>query len=96
MPKPSLSPADLGRLLLEVFDLEDIEVTALGAVTAKSLYAAFTDTLPPPKVEMKFRDLGWRKIWSLLCTVGLPAAAVDTTFSMLHNILPIQARVHRL
>jgi hypothetical protein len=49
---------------LEVFDLEDVEAMALGEVTAKAIYAAFTDTLPPPKVEAKFRVLGWIKIWN--------------------------------
>jgi zinc-binding in reverse transcriptase len=90
------SYAALGHLLLEVLDLEDVEAAALGAVEAKSLYAAFTDTLPPPKVEVKHPDIDWRKVWSRLVTPGLPPLAVDTAFSMLHNILPLQVRRHRL
>jgi hypothetical protein len=60
---------------LQIFDLEDVEVAALGKVPAKAIYTAFTDTLPPPKVEAKFRDMGWIKIWSCQCKTGLPPPA---------------------
>jgi hypothetical protein len=87
---------DLGRLLLEVFELEEVDTSALAAVIAKDIYFAFTDTLPLPKIEYKKPHLGWRKIWSLLTASGLPQMAVDVTFSMLHNILPLEVRRHRL
>jgi hypothetical protein len=90
------SYAALGRLLLEVLDLKDVNAAALGAVEAKTLYAAFTDTLPPPKVEAKRPEFDWRKVWSRLVTTGLPPLAVDTAFSMLHKILSLQVRRHRL
>jgi hypothetical protein len=72
---------DLGRLLLEVFELEEVDTSALAAVTSKDIYLAFTDTLPLPKIEYKNPQLGWRKIWSLLTASSLPQTAVDVTFS---------------
>jgi hypothetical protein len=87
---------DLGHLLLEVFELEEVDTSALAAVTAKDIYLAFTNTFPLPKIEYKMPQLGWRKIWSLLTASGLPQTAVDVTFSMLHNILPLEVRRHRL
>jgi hypothetical protein len=87
---------DLGRLLVEVFELEEVDMAALAAVTAKQLYEAFTTTLPPPKVQTKFPRPGWPKTWSLLTISGLPPTAVDVAFSLLHNILPLQIRRHRL
>jgi hypothetical protein len=44
-------------------------------------------------MEVKHPDIDWRKVWSRLVTPGL---AVDTAFSMLHNILPLQVCPHRL
>jgi hypothetical protein len=73
-----------------MFDLEDVKAAALGDVEAKTICAAFTDMLPPPKVEIKNRNLGWRKIRIHLVAVGLLPLAVDTAFCMLHNILPLQ------
>jgi hypothetical protein len=90
------SYAALGRLLLDFLDLDDVDAAALGAVEAKSLYAAFTDTLPPLKVEVKQPEFDWRKVWSRLVSTGLPPLAIDTAFSMLHNILPLQVRRHCL
>jgi zinc-binding in reverse transcriptase len=76
--------------------LEEVYLDQLGAVTAKQIYAAMTETLPPPKVEAKRPELGWRRIWQNLHTVGLPLLAADIMFCMLHNVLPLQARQHRL
>jgi hypothetical protein len=47
-------------------------------------------------VEAKRPEFDWRKVWSWLVTTSLPPLAVDTAFSMLHNILPLQVRRHRL
>jgi hypothetical protein len=55
-----------------------------------------TEMLPPLKVEAKRPELGWRRIWLNLHTVGLPLLAVDIMFCMIHNVLPIQACRHRL
>jgi hypothetical protein len=49
-----------------------------------------------PKVEIKHCDLDWRKIWSRLAPTGLLPLAVNTSFSMLHYILPLQVCCHRL
>jgi hypothetical protein len=57
----------------------------LTAVMAKSLYTAFTSTLPQSTIERNLPHLNWPSIWALLqCP-----AAVDVAFSALHNILPL-------
>ncbi len=71
-------------------------MTALADVTSKHVYAQFTSSLPPPKVECRQPDLPWRIAWSRMAGPSLSAAAADVMFSLLHNILPLQVRHHRL
>jgi hypothetical protein len=74
------------------------DVAALSSTlddTAKGLYSAFSTTFPPPKIETKLPQFDWPTSWSLLHLPGLPYTAVDTAFSMLHNILPLEVRRHR-
>jgi hypothetical protein len=87
---------ELASLLREVFSLPEVSVSALADVTSKYLYAQFTSTLPPPKVECRQLDLPWRIAWSRMAGPSLSAAAADVMFSLLHNILPLQVRRHRL
>jgi hypothetical protein len=60
-PTLKLSPPPvsqfLGRSLLEAFDLDCVEVEALGTITAAGLYKELTDTLLPPKIEFKLPGL---------------------------------------
>jgi hypothetical protein len=86
----------LGRLLLEVFHLDGVETEHLEAVTAKQVYAELTTTLLPPKIEAKMPAIGWYHTWQHLQIAGLPPPAVDTMFSLLHNILPLRSRLHRM
>jgi hypothetical protein len=87
---------ELASLLLEVFSLPEVSVASLADVTSKYVYSQFTSTLPPPKVESRQPDLPWRIAWARLAGPALSAAAADVMFSLLHNILPLQVRRHRL
>jgi hypothetical protein len=87
---------ELASLLLEVFSLPEVSVTSLADVTSKYVYGQFTSSLPPPKMESRQPDLPWRIAWARLAGPALSAAAADVMFSLLHNILPLQVRRHRL
>jgi hypothetical protein len=86
----------LGTSLLEIFALPSVNISNLAAATAKNIYLDLTDAPPSPKVEAKFPDLVWPRIWPRLTTAGLPPSLVDVGFSALHNVLPLQSRRHRL
>ena len=88
--------ADLAALLLEVMALDCVEPANLEAVTAAGLYKEFTSTPPPPKVEAHLPDLPWVRIWGRLALGGLPRHLQEIGFSLLHNVLPLQVRLHRL
>jgi hypothetical protein len=62
----------LGTSLLEIFALPSINLSNLAAATAKNIYLDLTDAPPSPKVEAKFPDLVWPRIWPRLTTAGLP------------------------
>jgi exonuclease III len=86
---------DLADLLLEVADLDCVQHLNLGWVKARLVYRAFMETPPPPKVQAKFPDIPWKIAWSRLATTGLPVEAVDVAFSAIHNILPLNTRMHK-
>ncbi len=87
---------DLSNLLIEVFGLPSVSVNSLADVSSKGLYMEFTSTLPRPKVEDRLPDLPWRIAWLRMAYPSLPALAANVVFSLLHNVLPLQARRHRL
>ena len=76
--------------------MDSVEARHPEFVKARQVYREMVSTPPTPKVEARFPDLPWRVAWSRLATPGLPRQAVDTLFSCLHNILPLQSRRFRL
>ena len=87
--------AALAPLLEELTAFGTVEVAHPAAVTAKGIYLAFTDTLPPPKVELKFPDYPWPLIWRRLWRCLLPPEEADLMFQLVHNMLPVRARLGR-
>ena len=87
---------DLASLLEEVLTLPGVNTAALLDVSSKFIYGQFTATLPPPKIEARLPDLPWRLIWGRLAGSSLPGLLIDHMFSLLHNILLVQDRRHRL
>ncbi len=87
--------ANLARLLKEALEMDCVDANSLGEVRAKELYQEWMTTPPPPKVEFKWQ-LSWGRVWARLAWTGLPAGAVDLAFRAIHNILPLEARRHRL
>jgi hypothetical protein len=57
-----------------------------------TIYAAFLDTVPPPKVEFRW-PFAWQLVWRRLWASNLPPLLVDRYFMLLHNILPLRGRL---
>ena len=87
--------AGLAPLLEELTAFGTVEAASPAAITAKAIYIAFTDTLPPPKVEFKLPDLQWPLVWGRLWRRGLPPEEVDLMFRLIHNVLPVRDRLGR-
>ena len=83
--------AALAPLLEELTTFGTVEAAHPVVVTAKGIYMAFTDTLTPPKVEFKFPDYPWPLVWRR----GLPPEEADLMFQLVHNVLPVRARLGR-
>ena len=49
-------------LLVAGLVLEDVNAKKLRRTTAKILYAGFTSSFPPPKIEYRY-DVDWSKVW---------------------------------
>ena len=93
--RPPRSLANMVEILEELVVHGTVEVAHLSSVTAKNIYLAFTDTLPLPKVEFRLPDLPWDMVWRRLWRRGLPQEEVDLAFKLIHNILPLRARLGR-
>ncbi len=98
-PHPEVLPpsmASLATLVREVVALDCVNPDHLGAAESRHIYKELTATLPPPKVELRHPRVDWDRAWTRLAKPGLPPLAVDVAFRALHNILPLQTRLHRL
>jgi hypothetical protein len=93
---PSALYATLLPLLLEVFSLPGVDVADLAAVTSRGVYQHWTSDLPPPKIERKRPLVPWKLAWARLDASAADPLAQDLFFSLLHNILPVPARLHRM
>ncbi len=90
------SMAYLACVIREICDLDCVDREDLQATESKKIYKELTSTLPPPKVELRRPEVDWSSAWIRLSKPGLPHLAVDVAFRALHNILPLQTRLHRL
>ena len=86
---------EAAQVLREAIQLEGVGADGLAAAAAKRIYIAFTDTLPPPKVEAKWPAIQWTDVWRRLDSARASKEEVDTTFHLLHNILPLKGRLRR-
>ena len=51
---------------------------------------------PPPCIESKQQNIDWTLAWPRVWAAGLQAAESDLLFRLLHNVLPVRARIARL
>jgi hypothetical protein len=91
---PPVQYAGLLTLLREVFSLDCVDTGCLQEVKSAAIYKEFTLTLPTPLVERLRPDLAWQIIWHRLDGPALVAKEVDLHFSLLHNLLGVQANQH--
>jgi hypothetical protein len=83
---------NLAEVLTELVVFSTVDPAALESVTAAGLYTAFMDTPQPPKVVLKRPELPWNVIWARLARQPAAATEADTTFRLLHGILPLRGR----
>ena len=81
--------------MVEVFQHATVPPDALLTAKAADIYAAFMDTPPPPKVVVRRPELPWAIIWQRLWRPPLALEAANISFQLLHNILPVRARLAR-
>ena len=73
-------------LLVGGIVLGEIQVSNLKKTSAKILYAGFTSSFPPPKVEYKF-DIDWSQVWRRLQSPMLEPRAREVLFMLINNII---------
>ena len=80
-------------LLVGGIVLGEIQVSNLKKTSAKTLYAGFTSSFPPPKVEDKF-DIDWSQVWSRLQSPMLEPRSREVLFMLINNIIANRDRLH--
>ena len=80
-------------LLVGGIVLGEIQVSNLKKTSAKILYAGFTSSFPPPKVEYKF-DIDWSQVWRRLQSPMLEPRAREVLFMLINNIIANRDRLH--
>ena len=73
--------------------LGDVKARRLGETTAKNLYASFTSSFPPAKIEYKFADVEWSRVWRRLQSPMLEAGAREIFFLLINNIIANRDRL---
>ena len=84
----------LHDLLSEVIGLSCIDTGRLQDAQSAAIYKEFMETPPTPQIERARPDIPWDWAWPRLTGPGLEAEAVDTHFSILHNLLGVAANQH--
>jgi hypothetical protein len=81
--------AQVGDTLVEIFSFGTVNPNGLARAKTASIYAAFIEMPPPPKVEAIW-PLDWGRVWRRLWNSGLPPPMADRMFKLVHNILSPQ------
>ena len=71
------------------------------STTCKELYEAYTDSVPPPRVEYKpeYRNVSsmmWGRVWTRVANPVLSPMSRQVVWRSLNNILPTRDRILRL
>ena len=69
--------------------------------TAKEIYRAYTDSLPPPRVEYKpdynnVTSAMWERVWERVASPMLDPMQRQVVWRLVHNILPTRERLNRI
>ena len=68
----------------------------LDEITTKSIYATFAEALPPPRIQNKYLERDWNKVWERLNSGVLHPFSRDLLFFMLHERVFTRERAHRI
>ena len=85
----------LRTLIEEAVRMEVIDKNNLKCTSAKFIYKEYTSTFPPPKVIYK-HELPWNMVFKRLWDPVLDPPVQSLMFLLVHNILPVRARLKRL
>merc|ERR1712240_635375 len=85
----------IGELFAEMMISDTLTAASLKTVTNKTVYAAMTSALPPPKVVME-SNLDYSLAWSTLHCSVVDARARDVMYLLIHNKLPVQERLFQI
>ena len=83
-------------LLLEVFLCERFSVYSPNSTTTMEIYLSYTETMPPPKVELKYTDRDWILIWKRINSDVLSQPAKNHLYLIVHKRVPTNKRLHRI
>ena len=83
-------------LLNEGFDSERFVVGNLDEITTKSIYMTFAEDLPPPRIQNKYLDRDWNKVWARLNSGVLHPFSREVLFFMIHERTFTRERAHRI
>ena len=86
----------MSELLQESIQSERFDLQNMRSVTTKSLYLSFTETMPPPKIELKYDFMNWKCIWSCLCNGVFSPQARNYMYLIIHERVCTRERCHRL
>ncbi len=73
-----------------------VDPASLMAATARGIYTDFMSTPHPPRIESKLQSVPWELAWPRVWHPGLQPSESDLLFRLLHNVLPVRARIGRL
>ena len=79
-------------LLVAGLVLEDVNAKKLRRTTAKILYAGFTSSFPPPKIEYRY-DVDWSQVWRRVQSPMLEPGAREIFFLLINNIIANRDRL---
>jgi hypothetical protein len=79
----------------ELLTFGTVQPGAPSVTTAASIYIAFMETPPPPKITLKSPDSPWDLTWRRLWLPHLSKEESDLLFRIVHGILPVKARLSR-
>ena len=83
-------------LIVEAIECERLPLKKLETATTKSLYISFTETMPPPAIELTHVDREWDLVWRRLHSGVLTSTSRDTLYLIIHDRLYTRERGHRL
>ena len=50
----------------------------------------------PMKIEINLPKINWKRSWEMLNCKGLPPTETSFLWRMIHNLLPVPTRLHRM